>query len=414
MRHERTSETLTQSAELKRFFLGIITVLLITTVLPHTNLLPKMVSYLLAIVMYAVFTASAVYFGFTTVQAPKYAIITLGTIWLLFISHLLASPATGMTTDLFVRVPTLVLVTALNVFFLPRVISLRQFFYIINRLSAVLVVIGLPTLFIGSYQILIIDITPWNSVFHPLFAPNVSIHPLTSIFRNPNTMSFLAMIGTLAAVSEWCDDRTPVRISLIAINCVGLYFAHGRASILGAIVGFLVLAAFSHFGPRVTIALGALGSIIAVWVLSVSAHLVPGPDAVKQLQLSGRRQLWRGALEAIARQPLVGYGPGDTGATIAPFVEGKYTGYNPHNSYLRVFVDSGLIGGFAYLAFLVLALVDRYWVRVDASSGFLCAAATAILTVQMFESFSLFGLSILSVISSVTFGYIVKPLPDSV
>jgi hypothetical protein len=214
------------------------------------------------------------------------------------------------------------------------------------RVSAVIVLIGLPTLFVRQVPLGLIEVVSERGVtLGPL-----EWNALSSIFRNPNTMSYLAMVGLIAGIGEYVRARTRLSLLLVVINGAGLFLSHSRGALLGAGVALTVLALhrqLSWLGFQCVVVFTAS---LGVYAFAVLVGSLPGPEVVRSADLSGRLVIWRGGFEAVLAHPLFGLGPGNTAVQIATFVAEPHSGLSPHNSYLRVFsVASSIFGLIIFL-----------------------------------------------------------------
>lgn len=147
-------------------------------------------------------------------------------------------------------------------------------------------------------------------------------------------------------------------------------------------------------GHRMLLAAGAVtGVALATWVLMLSFtplrdRFLVGDNAVEvgglAINTSGRSALWEAVSENAMRAPLLGHGPGSA----VVFVTERFGGITqPHNEYLRVLHDDGLVGLvlFSLACLLVLVRVVKrvartdqpiHWAALFALTATLAAAAT--------------------------------------
>lgn len=147
-------------------------------------------------------------------------------------------------------------------------------------------------------------------------------------------------------------------------------------------------------GHRILLACGAVtGVALATWVLLLSFaplrnRFLVGDNAVEvgglAINTSGRSALWEAVSEDAMRAPLLGQGPGSA----VVFVTERFGGITqPHNEYLRVLHDDGIVGLtlFSLGCLLVLIRVIKriartdqpiHWAALFALTATLAAAAT--------------------------------------
>lgn len=385
---------------------ALVTILLIASGLPYTRYVSTMVAYGGVVIVYGTIgLVGIVVLNETDVPAAIWAIATVGLIWGIYVAHLFLSVLSGsITEDAFLRIPAFVLLTGINLFYMPILVPRRVFFAVLSRLSAAVILFGIPTLFVDSYSLGIIEITRWRSTA-PIPLTSASRNVVTSFFINPNTTTFLAMAGFVSSVGEYLDKRSNVVRWLIGLNGIGLVLANGRASIVGAVVGVGLLLTHHQFGKDVLSKVFLLGSGITVVCTLALLSPIRSLDVVSAIDLTGRRQLWRGGVQAVLNRPLFGYGAGDTGEIMAPYVTGPLSGYSPHNSYLRLFVETGIVGGSAFVYFVWRTLAGTLNSRLKSINVTTFSLGIAIAITMFFQGFSLFGISLLSVVAAITFGY---------
>jgi len=177
-----------------------------------------------------------------------------------------------------------------------------------------------------------------------------------STFDNPNFFSeflLLSLCATLALLGEyWKRNRMAIALIALAgaVQLAAFLLTYTRGSWLalatGLFIGVLV------FRPRWSLPL--LGALIVV-------ALVPGVSSRLLSVFSGdsstmfRLGLWKAAGAAITQKPLFGGGLGDFlqiyHRTILQHPE-LYQGvlqFEPHNSYLQITAETGIIGGLLFI-----------------------------------------------------------------
>ncbi|MFC6963858.1 O-antigen ligase family protein [Halocatena marina] len=318
----------------------------------------------------------------------------------------------------------------LNLFVIPRYVSRNTFLWVLSLFASVSVLLGALAYSIGPYSVLGMNVTLWDETFSPIFVSG-QLYPLESVFPNPNTFGFIGFMGAAAAImlaigqfpssnsdhegqSVRADGASATVLSfpymfslglsffagvLFVINVLGMYLSNSRASYLALAMALLLFFSYITLGRRsLPFAFVGLTSVVLLFLF-----LLPQLG----ISASGRFALWSGALEAFLQQPkLLGEGIINTKEFIAPYVEEPYSGHSPHNSYLNIFLRAGLIGGGMYLLIIVGSLFSGALRRdrVDVPAlvlAFGCAIH------QMFEAYSLFWYTIMAVISSLAFGYLI-------
>ncbi len=163
-----------------------------------------------------------------------------------------------------------------------------------------------------------------------------------------------ALLGLGALLVLWPGVQHPAR------EAIGGYMNRGKGR-MGA--GFLLLFLLLSALPPLRSTLERPGSPdlpqTKAGVVSTAASIFQR-EAMKDASITQRLTFWRGTLRMVADHPLLGVGPGgwirayppyDGGATITP--EGYHR--RPHNDYLWIASEYGLLGLGVYLWLLIVA-----------------------------------------------------------
>jgi O-antigen ligase len=138
-----------------------------------------------------------------------------------------------------------------------------------------------------------------------------------------------------------------------AILGLSLVFSYARSAWLGALAGIVALGLLKGGRFVYLMILGLL--VVCVLVLVIEPTSL---DRIKEIDLSRDRpestrvRLWQTSINMIKAKPVWGIGLGNFGQMFDRYkVEGIYdTTCHPHNDFLNVAVNSGLLGLAAYLS----------------------------------------------------------------
>lgn len=366
--------------------------LLGTGVLAYTHFLPQVIGY-------AAFLAAVVITGIIGIMEDGRIAATKASLLGLFVvlgvqtMHLIVSMPVAARDA--VRPATHIIGALVLVLILPRIVRPRVFYRATTRTALVVVAIGLPVLFVG-------DIGPmqaWEGRFFPIPGVPWKAPMLRSVLFNPNQVAIISSIGAIAALHEYFKSPRYAPIVEIGVLFVGMWLTTGRASMLVFAAASIIVVAGHTTGPRstrgVAIALVIVGAGGLVWLYYWSG-----------ISLSGRRVLWAASYQAFLERPVFGYGAGNTADYIAPYVSvPKYLESHTHNAYLRIALTSGVVGLVGYLVAFGSAFMNSLG-QLDVEEGCLVLAIVVGIGVdQVFESFSIFGFSVTSLIAAATLGY---------
>jgi O-antigen ligase len=197
---------------------------------------------------------------------------------------------------------------------------------------------------------------------------------LTSYFASANSFGCWLMIlifiawGFLNLKGKPGMPNTIKKIALTLILPIGLFFlalTYSRGSILGLVAGSCLAFVL------LTIKLNASGKIKAYSLAAfclIAAFLVCPPALKERIKLIvtenesslGRLDLWGEALSIAEDFPVLGIGLNTYSATAPKYKRGDGGGIYPHNSFLQMLAETGIIG----LAAFLLLLTYFFWTTV--------------------------------------------------
>ncbi|ELY55655.1 O-antigen polymerase [Natronococcus jeotgali DSM 18795] len=297
------------------------------------------------------------------------------------------------------------LIMGTNLFVVPRLVPERVFLQFLSWGAALSVLLGLLTYITGEYSFWFVEVRQWSSA-PPL--PGVET-ALRSVFPNPNSFGLLSFAGFVAAGVTFHRSvvaRRPFVASLAAaisgLCGLGVVLSNARASMLAAAVVVVIYAGYVLGGRLV----GSVG--LGMTFCGVGVALVAMAVGLLEISASSRFELWAASLHAIWDGPLLfGHGSGPPSVVLDPYLAGEGAP-SPHNSYLSVVLQTGLVGGLAYLGLaggsIVVALI-KYNEATVAMLAFVSGWAVH----QLFESYTMFHWSLGSVLVSLCVGYLLFP-----
>jgi len=207
------------------------------------------------------------------------------------------------------------------------------------------------------------------------------------LFKDPNVLGPHLVPATLVFLEAAARQRRPGRVLLLitcAVVCAGgVVAAASRAAWVNLAVVLVLYALFS--GARQKAMLAGAALLVALVALPFVGVLVEraGDDLVElysgrtglQHYDSERFEAARQALELGLRHP-AGVGPGQ----ISPYV-GLAGGLDPHNTYVRIWVENGpsaLLLFVAILVLMALRAVHDALLHQRLGSGFICVYAVLV------------------------------------
>ncbi len=241
----------------------------------------------------------------------------------------------------------------------------------------------------------------------------------TGFWINPNTCGQMCVLALF--ISLVCPFRQKplnwISRSLL-IACVAASFS--RSAVLTLVVGWIVYAlATKRFGTLLKSAV-ALGIFIAALFFTLNTIEAVSPAQAERLRLfrsflegdwsadrvDNRTDLWKQTYLAIESKGGLVFGLGH-GSMLKP-VETRYGGLAPHNYYLYVFGNSGILSLLLLLVFeFVLFQQARKCPKREVRAGLL-AMATVIALMHVFDhsfvGFPFAGVIFASVVIAVAYG----------
>jgi len=194
------------------------------------------------------------------------------------------------------------------------------------------------------------------------------------LLRNHTTQGMALVIGViLAATLAWgravSAGRRRVLLAAIVVMVanIGLVVtgrsAHLALLVSGAVVAFCLVPDRRRWLAPIAIVLlgGALlaSSSMVRQRFETAYSEFDAPSSPTETSMGIRKVVWDTTWHLIERHPLLGYGVGGFAPAYARYVHEHYTGWeaqeakDTHNQYLHVWVEAGIPGLLAFLAFAV-------------------------------------------------------------
>lgn len=378
--------------------LSLVVFLLLSSIASSSPIAPgnigngAVIASCLLIISYVSFTDKRIVF-------PKIGLVLLSTIYVsLFISFIFNSSSYGVDAlQNYFYAFGFIVVSFSTILLVPQIISFNSLVKVVNRLIILLFVIGIPEVFMES-TILPYGREPYapiNAVYH------IEYRAITSIFEDSNAMGKLALFGIIMSAIEYRQTKTRSSILIFIFMLFGLFLSDSRGAYLGVISGFAVLFIHIYYGKAFSRGVTLLGLSTSFLFIFMIAGVLPYPDVFPQIRLSNRDQAWTAALQVIIQSPLFG-------EPVNPILSDKLLSYGyatPQNSYFRMFLVTGLLGGLAFLGLIVHLM----WVSTSTTMcEYYVLIPVCIGVIMLFETYSILGTNINSVLASMLFGYLLQ------
>ena len=226
--------------------------------------------------------------------------------------------------------------------------------------------------------------------------------PYNQVVQDQNVQGlYFSLIGLACALYGWVNrDKRTLAIACVALAVV--YFAfvawHGtsRSGYVAFVISLSLAGAYVLRAHWVGLLVGGLVASTVLWQSPVVNQRIE--QAVSELAVGAadsggqstsgsiRFVMWENTLTMIKKAPLLGSGAGDFKRAYAEVVEGQ-TGWratltdDPHNQYLHIWGEYGIVGLLFFLAFLAIVFLRIHWGRVEGvllASTLLTSAAVSV------------------------------------
>jgi exopolysaccharide production protein ExoQ len=212
---------------------------------------------------------------------------------------------------------------------------------------------------------------------------------LASLTKYNRGLDYLALIVWPVAAYAWWRHRLWWLVALLAAVAFALGTGVSLAGRVAFAIGLAVLLAASAL-PRLVVAALAAGTVIWGAAVPLILHLLASHEALlaRHLKPSGvdRLEIWSYMSDRVAERPLLGWGLSSATAVPIraaerasfhmPHVQGVY----PHNQWLQLWVELGVIGT-AFGIAAVLLILTRVWRLPCVLRPFAVAAVAAAMAV---------------------------------
>lgn len=189
-------------------------------------------------------------------------------------------------------------------------------------------------------------------------SPGFYRYRLNSTFTHPNMYAFyLVIIFFSIMYLYYLEKHINGKSEMIFKVCLSvgvliqLMFTYSRGSWIGTMVGLLVVALFINKSRKwILISSLVFIALFSTQIVSRILDLINPPTKNYMSSWEFRLEIWKALVKnAFIHKPFLGYGLGQS-----MFAAEKYSKFSniPHNDYLRVLIEIGLVGLISFLLFL--------------------------------------------------------------
>ncbi|HSJ18578.1 MAG TPA: O-antigen ligase family protein [Solirubrobacterales bacterium] len=188
---------------------------------------------------------------------------------------------------------------------------------------------------------------------------------VNSLFWDPNVFGRYLTLAILAAAAYMVWTPRSGRAVAAAVACAvligGLTLAYSQSSDVALIAGLIVVIA-PRWGPRWSLAAGAVAVIVAIALVLLSG-VEPTSERSLDVRSSGRVTLLRGGLELAGDRPAYGYGSGSFQEEFSDRyldVEEPEGAAVSHSEPVTIAAEQGAVGLIVYAAMVAAGLAALF------------------------------------------------------
>lgn len=195
-------------------------------------------------------------------------------------------------------------------------------------------------------------------------ALNSQMKGLTACFSYSNDFGAYLLIPIFLIISKVISDNLRSKTKLLYFlfllsSCLFLLLTFSRGAWFGLFISLLVLAYYKRKQKVSKIILISLFSaifLLLIFILFFSSKFFPGNSMFSYCcSSSARVQLWKTAFSYFKSHPMFGMG---IGTFIYQLWKAGFEPHYLHNCFFQILVEQGVIGFFAFTAFVYIMLKD--------------------------------------------------------
>jgi putative inorganic carbon (HCO3(-)) transporter len=211
---------------------------------------------------------------------------------------------------------------------------------------------------------------------------------LSATLTHPNAYAFYLVMITVIAVGLFSQAGSGMHriglLSLIALLLTSLVFTYTRSAWIGLAIAVLGLAILKNRKLLIVAPLALCGVLLVFPVISLRFDALFSDELFRYTSLAWRLKIWTASVPYFLSHPIFGNGFGAF-QLIGHQIDDWFAA--AHNDYLRLLVETGLVGLSAYLILLLAfarlglrarkAATNEYFGHL--TTGFVCFLAAYVL-----------------------------------
>lgn len=174
-------------------------------------------------------------------------------------------------------------------------------------------------------------------------------------FLHTNSYSFSAMLGFIVSLGLWKTYKIENMIYFICINALLLIVGTSSASYIATLCALFVL--FSSNNKGINLFKAIIGSLFVYLIYeygydTIAPYIFYGHSQEAIEGGTGRYEIWGQFIDGWKKSPILGYGY-VVGERNLSLMGGDEFIFSAHNGYISVLVNTGIIGSFIFLIFIL-------------------------------------------------------------
>ena len=217
----------------------------------------------------------------------------------------------------------------------------------------------------------------------------LGVRDYTFIFKR--SVAAILMVTWPLVALLWLQRKVSLAVALMLLFAIACYAAQSSATLVALVAG-LAAGACAMWSSRLA-AFGVAGALVAAMMIApvlgdVAVRLLPQPmvERLRFAHADQRIEVWQSFGEVVRRRPALGAGFGTSAVMaqepVAAEVPERHRqmlgAWHPHNGYLQVWAETGLVGAMLFgipLVLAVVALARTRGAQAAAAAGLVASAA---------------------------------------
>lgn len=266
--------------------------------------------------------------------------------------------------------------------------------YFVMFIAAVLPVAILPLATMRRLIYFVMLAIVIMSVFYAVLLPSYGMqiysgqNTLRGFFTNKNQFGWFSALAFIVSVMFFDPSKRYRSFLFVCFPFVSLLWSESKGALVSAIVALVFVPVLYYLRRNVSRGLAVLiFSILLIFLILFAYFLLPELLVMlgRDVTLTGRTVIWGLYFKSMLYSPFLGAGPGsytslsELTLPLAYRLQEMGAILTPHNAYLAVFGESGVIGFACYVFILLYLGLYQYFVYSNIYS--LACSAVAILLV---------------------------------